>query len=148
MLIPRILGAVCLSAYLLAMCVPAVAAKTYYKAYLLHGWEVTYMCAVLSFAPSMDLSEKASFIVGTVSNVLFLFGAVLFLGRQFWHWSRPRYFVICWIPAVCLVCSVVSAFIAGMSQNTFLIGFYLWIVSPILLFTGAYIECLRQRKTF
>ena len=40
------------------------------------------------------------------------------------------------------------AFIAGISQNTFLIGFYLWIVSPILLFTGAYIECLRQRKTF
>jgi hypothetical protein len=35
-----------------------------------------------------------------------------------------------------------------MSQNTFLIGFYLWIVSPILLFTGASIECLRQRKTF
>ena len=118
-------GAASLGAYLLAMCLPAVVAKTYCKTYLLRGWEVTYMCAVLLFAPSMDLSEKASFIVGTVSNVLFLFGAVLFLGRQFWHSSRPRYLVIRWIAAVCLVCSAVSAFIAGISQNTFLIGFYL-----------------------
>lgn len=148
MLIPRILGIVCLATYLLAMCLPAVAAKTYYKAYLLHGWEVTYMCAVLSFAPSMNLDEKASFIVGTVSNVLFIFGAVLFLGRQFWHWSRTPYFFICWISTGCFVFSVVSVSIAVMSHNRFLVGFYLWVVSAILLFLGSCIECLRQRKTF
>jgi hypothetical protein len=148
MLIRRILGIGCVGTYLLAMCLPAIAAKSYYKTYLLHGWEVTYMCALLSFAPSMNLVEKAQFIVGTFSNVLFLFGIALFLGREFCHWSRPRYAVICWISAVCLVCSVVSVSIAGTSQNSFLIGFYLWIVSPILLLIGTWIECLRQRKTF
>ena|ERR1700719_2940501 len=64
MLNPRTLGIVCVGMYLLAMCLPAIAAKSYYKTYLLHGWEVTYMCAVLSFAPSMNLGERASFIVG------------------------------------------------------------------------------------
>ena len=105
MLIRRILGIGCVGTYLLAMCLPAIAAKSYYKTYLLHGWEVTYMCALLSFAPSMNLVEKAQFIVGTFSNVLFVFGIALFLGREFWHWSRPRYAVICWISAACLVCS-------------------------------------------
>ena len=96
----------------------------------------------------MNLVEKAQFIVGTFSNVLFVFGIALFLGREFWHWSRPRYAVICWISAACLVCSVVSVSIAGTSQNSFLIGFYLWIVSPTLLLIETWIECLRQRKTF
>jgi hypothetical protein len=90
MLIPRILAAACVVMYLLAMCLPAVVAKGYHTTYLLHGWEVTYMCAILSFAPSMNLVEKASFIVGTLSNVLFLFGIAQFLGREFWHWPRPR----------------------------------------------------------
>jgi hypothetical protein len=48
--------------YLLAMCLPAIAAKSYYKTYLLHGWEVTYMCAVV--CPVNELGERASFIVG------------------------------------------------------------------------------------
>jgi len=148
MLISRMLGAASVGTYLLAMCLPAIAAKSYYKTYLLHGWEVTYMCAILSFAPSMNLVEKASFIVGTLSNVLFLFGIALFLGREFWHWSRPRYVVICWISAVCLIFSIVSVSIAGTSQNSFFIGFYLWIMSPTLLLIGTCIERLRQRKTF
>ena len=95
MLIPRTLGAVCLAAYFAGDVPSGCCRGTYYKIYLLHGWEVTNMRAVLSFAALMDFSEKASFIVGTVSNVLFLFRAVLFLGRQFWHWPRPPYFVIC-----------------------------------------------------
>jgi hypothetical protein len=81
-LISRILGAASVGTYLLAMCLPAIAAKSYYKTYLLHGWEVTYMCAILSFAPSMNLVEKASFIVGTLSNVLFLFGIGIGLFRN------------------------------------------------------------------
>ena len=59
MLIPRILAAACVVTYLLAMCLPAVAAKGYHTIYLLHGWEVTYICGLFSFAPSMDLGDRA-----------------------------------------------------------------------------------------
>ena len=68
MLIPRILGAAGVVAYLLAMCLPAVVAKGYQTAYLLHGWEVIYVCGLFSFAPSMGLDERAPFIVVTVSD--------------------------------------------------------------------------------
>jgi hypothetical protein len=37
------------------------------------------------------------------------------------------------ISAVCFVCSVISVSM-DMSQNIFLIGFYFWIASPIVLF--------------
>src|ERR1700730_2860157 len=70
MLNPRTLGIVCVGMYLLAMCLPAIASKSYYRTYLLDGWEVTYMCAVLSFAPSMNLGERAPFIV--LSHLLWL----------------------------------------------------------------------------
>jgi hypothetical protein len=72
MRIPRILAAASVISYLLAMCLPAVAAKGYDTIYLLHGWEVTYVCGLFSFAPSMVLVERTPFMVGILSNLLFL----------------------------------------------------------------------------
>jgi hypothetical protein len=103
--IPRILAVACVVTYLLAMCLPAVVAKGYDTTYLLRGWEVTYICGLFSFAPSMDLGDRAPFIVGTLSNLLFLFCITLFLARVLWHRSWPHYVVICGISAVCLVFS-------------------------------------------
>jgi hypothetical protein len=93
----KILGAACIAAYLLAMCLPAVVTKGYHTTYLLHGWEVTYICGLFSFAPSMNLEDRAPFILGTLSNLLFLFGLTLFVVGVLLHRSRPHYVVICWI---------------------------------------------------
>jgi hypothetical protein len=146
MLISRILAAACVVTYFLAMCLSAVAAKGYHTIYLLRGWEVTYVCGLFSFAPSMDLGERAPFIVGTLSNLLFLFCLTLFQVRVFWHRSWPHYVVICWISAVCLVFSVVSVSIASMWLDSLLVGSYLWILSPILLLLGALNKLLQQQK--
>jgi hypothetical protein len=150
MLIPRILAAACVVTYLLAMCLPSIAYKPAGRVssttYLLHGWEVTYISGLSSFAPSMDLGDRAPFSVGTLSNLLFLFCITLFLVRVFWHRSWPHYVVICWISAVCFIFSVVSVSIAGMWLYSLLPGFYLWILSPILLFIGSLNKCLQQQK--
>jgi len=146
MLIPRILAAACVVMYLLAMCLPAVLAKGYRSTFLLHGWEVTYLCGLCSFAPEMDLGDRAPFIVGTLANLLFLFCMTLFLVRVFWYRSWPHYVVICWISAVCLVFSVVSVSIADMWLDSLLLGSYLWILSPIFLLVGGLIGCLQQQN--
>ena len=148
MLIPRILAVASVVAYLLAMCLPAVAVapKSYPTTYLFYGWVVTYICGSSSFAPSMDLGERAPFIVGTISNLLFLFCITLFLLRVFWHRSWPHFVVICCISAVCLVFSVVSVSLAGKLIDGLLVGFYLWILSPILLLLGAFRSSLPIRR--
>jgi len=128
--------------YLLAMFLPSVA----YQNYLFHGWEVTYLCGLLSFAQSMDLGDRTPFIVGTLSNLLFLFGITLFLGRIFLHWSWPRDIVICLISAPSLVFSVISASMASMWQNNLLVGSYFWVMSTTLLLLGSLYNFLRQRK--
>jgi hypothetical protein len=146
MLIPRILGATGVVAYLLAMCLPAIDAKGYNRSYLLAGWEVTYVCGLFSFAPSMDLGERAPFIVGTLSNLLFLACVILFLVGRFWRRSWPYDVVICWVSGVCLVLAVVSISMAGKVLDGLLVGAYLWISSPILVFAGSLIECWRRHK--
>ena len=144
--IPRILGAAGVVAYLLAMCLPAIDTKGYDRSYLLPGWEVTYVCGLFSFAPSMDLGERAPFIVGTLANLLFLVCAILFLVGRFWRRPWPQDVVICWISGVCLVLAVVSISIAGKVLDGLLFGAYLWISSPMLVFAGSLIECWRRRK--
>ncbi len=130
----RILGVVAIAAYLLAVFLPAIASKSYYKTYLLHGWEVIYLSAVLSVASSMDLNDRAAFMIGTGSNFFFLLGATSFAGRQLGRWSRaPSKTVTVWISALCLICSVASATMAALAQNGLLIGAYFWILSPLLL---------------
>ncbi|MBV8329930.1 MAG: hypothetical protein JOZ61_05620 [Verrucomicrobia bacterium] len=146
MLIPRLLGAAGVVAYLLAMCLPAVVAKRYDKTYLLAGWEVTYVCGLFSFAPSMDLVERAPFIVGTLSNSLFLVCVILFLAGRFWRRSWPQDVVICWVSGVCLVLAVVSISIAGKYVDGFLVGAYLWISSLILVFLASLYECWQRHK--
>ena len=146
MLIPRILGAAGVVAYLLAMCLPAVVAKGYDKTYPLAGWEVTYVCGLFSFAPSMDLVERAPFIVGTLSNLLFLSCVILFLSGRFWRRSWPQDVVICWVSGVCLVLAVVSISVAGKYVDGFLVGAYLWISSPILVFLASLYECWQRHK--
>jgi hypothetical protein len=146
MLIPRILGTAGVVAYLLAMCLPAVVAKGYHTAYLLHGWEVTYGCGLFSFAPSMDLGERAPFIFGTVSNLLFLFCIIWFLVRLFRRRSWPHDVVICWISGVCLVFAAVSISIAGRWLNSLLVGSYLWILSPLLHLLGSLNKCWQRHK--
>jgi hypothetical protein len=95
MLIPRILGAAGVVVYLLAMCLPAIGTKGYDRTYLLPGWEVTYVCGLFSFAPSMYLGERAPFIVGTVANLLFLDCLILSLVGRFWRRPWPQDVVIC-----------------------------------------------------
>jgi hypothetical protein len=142
----KILGAACIAAYLLAMCLPAIAARGYHTTYLLHGWEVTYICGLFSFAPSMNLEERAPFILGTLSNFLFLFSIVLFVVRVLLRRPWPRYVVICLISAAGLVFSVISVLIAGMWVDRLLGDSYLWIASPILLFLGSLNECVQKGK--
>ena len=144
--IPRILGAAGVVAYLLAMCLPAIDTKGYDRTYVLPGWEVTYVCGLFSFAPSMDLGERAPFIVGTLANLLFLVCVILFLVGRFWRSSWPQDVVICWISGVCLVLAVVSISIASKVLDGLLFGTYLWISSPMLVFAGSLIECWRRRK--
>jgi hypothetical protein len=146
MFIPRILGAACVVAYFLAMWLPAVATKGYDTTYLLDGWEVTYVCGLFSFAPSLDLGDRAPFILGTLSNLLFLFCITLFLIRLFWGRSWPHYMVICWISGVCVVFAAVSISIAGMWLGSLLVGSYLWILSLILLFLGSLDRCWQRPK--
>ena len=146
MLIPRILGVAGVVAYLLAICLPAIAAKSYNTTYLLHGWEVIYVCGLFSFAPSMDLGERAPFIIGTLSNLLFLFCITFFLVRLFGRRSWPHDVVICWVSGVCLVLTVVSISIAGIWLERLLVGSYLWISSPILLFLGSLSKCWQRLK--
>jgi|SRR5271166_1550084 len=143
MSIPRILGAASVVSYLLAMCLPSIA----YENSILAGWEVTYFCALFSFAQSMELGDRGPFIFGTLSNLLFLFGITFFLGRLFFRWSWLRDVVPCLISATSLLCSVACVSIAGMWRTGLLFGFYLWILSPMLLFLGSLIWCLQPRNT-
>ena len=137
MSIPRILGALCVTSYLLAMFLPSIS----YRNGILPGWEVTYLSGLFSFAESMELVDRAPFIVGTLANFLFLSGVTIFLGRVFFRWSWPHDFVICSISATSLICSVVSVSIAGMLRTDLLAGSYLWILSPILLLLGSLFAC-------
>jgi hypothetical protein len=130
----RILAVTAIAAYLLAAFLPSIASKSYYKTYLLHGWEVIYLSAVLSVASSIDLSDRAALMVGTVSNFLFILAVASFAGRQLGRWSwAPSETVTVWISALSLICSVASATMAAMAQNGLLIGAYFWMLSPLLL---------------
>jgi hypothetical protein len=140
MTVPRILGAGCVTSYLLAMCLPSLK----YQNSVLRGWELTYTCGQLSFAQSMGLGDRAPFIFGTLSNLLLLVGITFFLGRTFWRWSWPHDVAICLISVTCLIFSVFSASFAALWQTPLLIGFYLWILSPILLLLGSLNKCWRQ----
>ena len=142
MSIARILGGLCVTSYLLAMFLPSIA----YQNGVLPGWEVTYLSGLLSFAESMELGDRAPFIVGTLANFLFLFGVTIFLGRVFFRWSWPHGLVICSIPATSLICSVVSISIAGMLRTELLVGSYVWILSPTLLFLGSLFACWEWRN--
>jgi hypothetical protein len=155
MTVPRILAGACVTSYLLAMCLPSL---TYQNAQV-RGWELAYICAMLSFAQSMDLGDRAPFIFGTVSNLLFLGGITFFLGRTFWRWSwphdamasirmshdcangidalTPEVVAICLISVTCLIFSVFSASFASLWQSPLHVGFFLWILSPILLLLGS-----------
>jgi hypothetical protein len=115
------------------MCLPSL---TYQNAQV-RGWELAYICAMLSFAQSMDLGDRAPFIFGTVSNLLFLGGITFFLGRTFWRWSWPHDVAICLISVTCLIFSVFSASFASLWQSPLHVGFFLWILSPILLLLGS-----------
>jgi hypothetical protein len=136
MVISRILGTASLTAYLLAMWLPSIASKTSYKTYLLQGWEAAYMSGVLAFAASMELADKAQFIVGTLANLIFLLGITSFLGRVFWSWSWPANFVMLSFSAASVVLSIASATLAVISQNSLLLGAYIWLAGPILLLSG------------
>jgi hypothetical protein len=142
MSISRILGGLCITSYLLAMFLPSIA----YRNGILPGWEVTYLSGLFSFAESMELGDRAPFIVGTLANFLFLFGVTIFLGRVFFRWSWPHDSVTCSISATSLICSVVSVSIAGMLQTELLVGSYVWILSPTLLFLGSLFACWEQRN--
>lgn len=124
MLIPRILAVVCVVTYLLSMCFPAIAARSYYTVYILRGWEVAHFCGLFSFAPSMSLAERATFIVGIISNLLFLFCATSFLVRVFSHRFWLSYGMICWVCAASFAFAVVSVLIGSMWFESLLIGFY------------------------
>jgi hypothetical protein len=140
MTVPRILGCACVTSYLLAMCLPSIT----YQNSGLRGWELAYMCGLLSFAQSMNLGDRAPFIFGTLANLLFLFGITFFLGRNFWRWSWPHDIAICLISVTCLIFSVFSASFAALWQSPLLVGFYLWILSPTLLLLGSLNKCWRQ----
>jgi hypothetical protein len=124
------------------MFLPSIA----YQNGILPGWEVTYLSGLFSFAESMELDNRAPFIAGTLANFLFFFGVTIFLGRVFFRWSWPRDSVICSISATSLICSVVSVSIAGMLQTEMLVGSYVWILSPALLFLGSLFAYLEPRN--
>ena len=124
MLIPQTVGIAALILYLLALWLPAVAVE----ASILHGWEVAYMCGILSIASSMDSETRIPLVAGTLANALFLFGVICYLGRNFWHWSWPGYPHLCWICAACVFCGAASLLLTGMSHEKFYSGAYIWLV--------------------
>jgi hypothetical protein len=139
--IPQTVGIAALALYLLALWLPAVAMQ----ASFLHGWEVAYMCGILSFASSMDAGSRAPLVAGTLANLLFLFGVIFYLGRNFWHWSWPLYPYLCWICAGSVFCGAASLLMAGMSHEQFFTGAYLWLSSLVLLLLGSTERAIHER---
>ncbi len=134
MIVERILGAGAGVIYLLAMCLPSIA----HGPYVFRGWEAAYLSGAFSFAGSMDFVDRIPFIAGTLFNLLFLFVLTVSLGRVFWRWSWPNYFVVRSISAICVILAIGSVAFAANSHETLLVGAYPWVLSSVLLLAASF----------